>query len=81
MPILPTRSFLHLLGRGERYEIRSDDGASLFIVRYGTAAKVELKRVIEYAELNTKEISSEDLRKAIWRSFAKGEGYKCAQEL
>ena len=67
---------LHLLGKGERHEIPSDDGASLFIVRYTAEAKAELKRVIEYAELKTKEMSSEDLTKAIWQSFAKGEGYK-----
>jgi len=67
---------LHLLGRGGRHEIRSDDGESLFIVRYNTAEKAELKRVIEYAELDTKEMSNEDVTKAIWQSFAKGEGYK-----
>ena len=66
----------YLLGRGSSYEIRSNDGQSLFIVRYGTAAKAELERVIEYAELDTKEMSSEDVTKAMWSSFAKGDGCK-----
>jgi len=32
--------------------------------------------VVEYAELNVKTLSSEGMIRAIWRSFAKGEGYK-----
>ena len=32
--------------------------------------------MIKYAELNTKEISSEIVNKALWHSFAKGQGYK-----
>jgi len=68
--------FNHLLGMGDRHEIRSDDGASLFIVRYTAKAKAELKRVIKYANLDTKDMCGEDVTKAIWSSFTKGEGYK-----
>ena len=67
---------LHLLGNGERHEIRSDRGESLFIVKFATEEKAELERVIEYAELDTKKISSEDVTKAIWSSFSKGDGCK-----
>lgn len=67
---------LHLLGKGSMSEIRSDDGESLFIVQFVFRQKKELKRVIKYAELNTKEISGEIVNKALWHSFAKGQGYK-----
>ena len=67
---------LHLLGKGSMSEIRSDDGESLFIVRYTVKEKAELKRVIEYAELDAKNICGEDVTKAIWCSFTKGDGRK-----
>ena len=58
--------FLHLVGRGSCYEIRSDDGTPLYIVRYNEMEKKELRRVIEYAQLDVKGISREEGRLAFF---------------
>ena len=63
----------HLLGQGLRYEIKSDDGTPLYIVGYNGTRIKELKRVIERAELDVKNLSREDVTRAIWRSFATDE--------
>jgi len=65
--------FLHLLGKGSRYEILSDDRVPFYIVKYSIEEIEELKRVIEYAKLDVKSIEKEDLVRSINRSFAKDE--------
>ena len=65
--------FLHLLGRGSRYEIPSDNDAPLFVVLYSEREINELKRVIEYAQSDVKSMESEGLIRSIMRSFAKGD--------
>ena len=65
--------FLHLLGKGRRYEILSDDGVPLYIVKYIEGELEELKRVIEYAKLDVKSIEKEVLFMSIKRSFAQDE--------
>jgi len=61
---------LRLLGCGRRYKIVSDDGKSIHIVKYTTNELDEIKRVIEYAELDVKKLSIQKVSDAIMRSFA-----------
>jgi hypothetical protein len=61
---------LPLLGSGIHHEITADDGEILHIVSYSKYQFLEIKRVIEYAELNVKEIPSSKITAAIMRSFA-----------
>jgi len=65
--------FLHLLGKGSRYEILSDDGVPFYILKYSNEEIKELKRVIEYAKLDVKSIGKEDLVGSIKHSFAQDE--------
>jgi len=60
---------LRLLGSGRHYELPADDGETLHIVSYSDDQLVEIKRVIEYAELSVKEISPLKITAAILRSF------------
>jgi len=60
---------LRLLGSGRHYEIAADDGEVLHLVSYNDEQLVEIKRVIEYAELSVKEISPLKITAAILRSF------------
>ena len=61
---------LRLLGCGRRYKIVSDDGKSIHIVKYKTNQLDEIKRSIEYAELDVKKLSVKKVSDAILRSFA-----------
>jgi hypothetical protein len=61
---------LRLLGSGRHYQIAADDGEVLHLVRYNHEQLVEIKRVIEYAELNVKDIPFPNVTAAILRSFA-----------
>ena len=63
--------FLHLLGRGSRYVIPDNDGVPFHVVIYSEKEIDELKRVIEYAQLDVKGMESERLTMAIMQSFAK----------
>ena len=63
--------FFHLLGKGYRYEIPSDDGAPLYVVMFYREQLNELKRVIEYTHLDVKNLSQDDVTTAIMLSFAK----------
>lgn len=60
---------MRLLGGGRRYEITSDNGKVLYIVKYKTSHLEEMKRVINYAELDLKKLSGERIENAIMRSF------------
>jgi hypothetical protein len=61
---------LRLLGSGIHCEITAADGEILHLVSYNDGQLVEIKRVIDYAELNVKEIPSPKITAAILRSFA-----------
>jgi hypothetical protein len=61
---------LRLLGSGIHYHIASDDGEILHLVSYSDEQLAEIKRVIDYAELNVKDIPSPNVTAAILRSFA-----------
>jgi hypothetical protein len=61
---------LRLLGSGRHYQIAADDEEILHLVGYSDEQLVEIKRVIEYAELNVKDIPSLNVTAAILRSFA-----------
>lgn len=65
--------FLRLLGRGRLYEIPSDGGASLYLVKFTWEELAGLRRVLECAPLATKNIDREDIVRAIMRSFKKDE--------
>ena len=66
---------LRLLGSGMRYKINSVDGEedvhkALYIVKYKQEELDEIKRVIEYAELDVKKLSMQSISSAIRSSFA-----------
>ena len=68
-----------LLGSGMLYKINSIDGEedvhkALYIVKYKQEELDEIKRVIEYAELDVKELSMQSLNNAIRSSFAINNG-------
>lgn len=67
---------LWLLGRAEKYEIKCADNANrpLYIVRYSDAQIAEIRRVINQADLDTKDISPQKVTNAIMRSFAISDG-------
>lgn len=60
---------LRLLGSGKHNEITAADGEILHIVVYSDEQLAEIKRVIDYADLNVKEITSIKITAAILRSF------------
>jgi len=75
------KRLLYLLGRGRRYIIPSnDDGEedvqkkALHIVKYQQEELDEIKRVINYAELDVKKLSIESVSNAIKSSFAMNNG-------
>ena len=61
--------FLHLLGQGRRYMV-SSDRTPLYIVTFSARTLREIKRVIDRAPLDVKNISQQDVHRAIMRSFA-----------
>ena len=74
---------LHLLGRGRRYKIPSqevggdieltslgEEGEPLYIVKYKQEELDEIKRVIQYAELDVKKLCFQKVSRAIMSSFA-----------
>ena len=65
---------LRLLGSGRRWELSSDDnsGRALLIVKYTQAQLDEIKRVIQYAELNVKKLSPQKVHEAVSKSFLGG---------
>lgn len=62
---------LRLLGRGRRYRINVQK--TLHFVKYKQGELDEIKRVIEYAELDVKKLSMESVSNAIMNSFATGD--------
>ena len=60
----------------EKYEIKCADNANrpLYIVRYSDAQIAEIRRVINQADLDTKDISPQKVTNAIMRSFAISDG-------
>jgi importin subunit alpha-2 len=60
---------LRLLGSGRHYQITADDEEILHLVGYSDEQLVEIKRVIDYAELNVKDIPFPNVTAAILRSF------------
>ena len=74
---------LQLLGSGSRYEVVSDEGASIIVVKYKQAELDELVRVIQYTETDLKKLSEDEVVGAIMKSFATNEdgpvpdGNKC----
>jgi len=61
---------LRLLGSGRRHEITSDEEErTLYIVKYQQEELDEIKRVIEYANLNMKRLDSTTVTEAIRSSF------------
>ena len=60
---------LRLLGSGRRYTIASDEGKSLYIVKYSDEDLQEIKRMIEYANLDVKKLPIQEVSNAIMRSF------------
>lgn len=63
---------LLLLGSGEKqYKFSSDEGDSLYMVKYKQEELDEIKRVIAYAEIDVKKISSRTISSAIMRSFSR----------
>ena len=67
---------LRLLGSGRRHEITSDeDERKLYFVKYQEEELDEIKRVIEYANLNVKRLDSTTVTKAMRSSFL-GNGSK-----
>ena len=71
------KRLLQLLGRGRRYVIDSADegeeaaqNKALHIVKYQQEELNEIKRVIEYAELDVKKLSMSTISTAIMGSFA-----------
>jgi len=67
--ICPERRLLHLLGNGVLHTIRSDDdGSSFYIVQFSQIGVDRLKE--EVTKLNGKQLSKEDVTKAIMNSFS-----------
>ena len=61
---------LRLLGRGRRYRINAQK--SLHFVKYKQEELDEIKRVIEFTEVDVKKLSMESISNAIMNSFATG---------
>ena len=61
---------MRLLGCGRRYRIESDEGKILYIGKYTQEQLGEIKRAIEYAELDVKKLCAQDVHNAILNSFA-----------
>ena len=62
---------LRLLGSGKQYKFSSDESSSLYMVKYKQEELDEIKRVIAYAEIDVKKISSRTISSAIMRSFSR----------
>ena len=61
----------HLLRSGRRYTITSDEREqSFYVVKYNQDELEEIKRVIEYAEIDPKKLSMQRVSSAIIQSFA-----------
>lgn len=65
---------LRLLGSGRRWALKSDDnnGRALLIVKYTKDQLAEIKRVIQYAELDVKKLSPQKVHEAVSKSFIGG---------
>lgn len=65
---------LRLLGSGRRWELKPDDnsGRALLIVKYTQTQLDEIKRVIQYAELDVKKLSPQKVHEAVSNSFLGG---------
>ena len=61
---------LRLLGSGKRHEITSGDEELLYFVKYKQTELNEIKRVIEYADLNVKELDAQEVSTAVQISFS-----------
>ncbi|KAL9178956.1 LOW QUALITY PROTEIN: hypothetical protein ACHAXT_011929 [Thalassiosira profunda] len=69
-----TDRLLYLLGRGRLYNISADDVArAIHIVKFNSSQLKEIKRVIQYAELDVKKLSMQKLSNAVRRSFTRAE--------
>jgi len=67
--LCPERRLLHLLGDGILHTIRSDDdGSSIYIAQFSQIGVDRLKE--EVTKLNGKQLSKEDVTKAIMNSFS-----------
>jgi len=71
---------LNLLGQGRRYTITSDDGKAFYIVKYKQEELDEIKRVIEYAELDVNKLSIQSVSNAIMKSFTLDEHHSMPLE-
>jgi hypothetical protein len=65
---------LRLLGSGRRWDLKPDDnsGQALLIVKYTQAQLDEIKRVIQYAELDVKKLCPQKVHEAVSTSFLGG---------
>mmetsp|Transcript_31273 Transcript_31273/g.65884 ORF Transcript_31273/g.65884 Transcript_31273/m.65884 type:complete len:668 (+) Transcript_31273:211-2214(+) len=61
---------LYLLGQGSRYDIYSDDGTLFYYVEFFAEDYDDMERAIKVADLDVKELTREDVSKALMRSFA-----------
>jgi len=68
--LLSEDRLLRHLGRGRRYRINAQK--TLHFVKYKKQELDEIKRVIEYAEMDVKKLSMESVSNAIMNSFAMG---------
>jgi len=73
---------LRLLGSGRRWELKSDDNDSrtLLIVKYTQAQLAEIKRVIQFAELDVKSLSPQKVYEAVSKSFLGGRSSSLPQK-
>ena len=71
---------LRLLSRGRRYTLPSEDGKVLYMVKYSKEELKEIKRVIQYAELDVKQLSMEAVSNAVLESFANNNGHIPSRE-
>jgi len=62
--------FLHLLGRGIRNEIRSGDSEPYYLLTYSVGDLGEIRRFVDYAQLDVSRMAREDVTAAILRSLA-----------
>jgi len=64
---------MRLLSCGRMYRVASEDGGKvLHLVKYKTGQIEEIKRVIEYAELDVKKLPVQEVQDAIMNSFDRG---------
>jgi len=82
--LLSDSRLLRMLGSGRRWEIKSrDSDCALLIVKYKRTQLEEMKRVIQYAELDVNKLSPLQFQTAILNSFGSGNSIpsKCRRYL